>query len=422
MPPDAGGRYGQQYARRRLSFSQCVTQAETPVQQTNGGFVLKEVLKLRSGASIKRITQEQAQAKSYLTREVLAQMHLIPGGEPVAFACDDKVAQLLTHTEADGEDAAACTEAGQGVTFFFHPEQVMEAPPELWYFPDAKSDTMTLPSGSTITRMSIKRAASCGYYTRERLSQMNYKPIEEPVAFTYRPDRSVIWFYDKRTADRVPLPCIRCGKGVRFRKKLCEACYAKELEQMCIEDDIKRNTRYHMSRERVLFFDLELTGFYDHDEILSISIVDGNGKTVMNTLVKPEHTKKWKRTEKVHGITPDMVADAPSLKQLIPQIKDIFENADRLIAYGVSTDYSHIKYIYATAAEREALHDKTRCCANEFVRYIHEHCPDVVHASLVDAMETMGIAWDGIPHTSIADTIACQKVWDALFPHYYQGE
>ena len=68
------------------------------------------------------------------------------------------------------------------------------------------------------------------------------------------------------------------------------------------------------------------------------------------------------------------------------------------------------------------MHDKTRCCANEFVRYIHEHRPDVVHASLVDAMETMGIAWDGIPHTSIADTIACQKVWDALFPHYYQGE
>ena len=54
--------------------------------------------------------------------------------------------------------------------------------------------------------------------------------------------------------------------------------------------------------------------------------------------------------------------------------------------------------------------------------YIHEHRPDVVHASLVDAMETMGIAWEGIPHTSIADTIACQKVWDALFPHYYQGE
>ena len=375
---------------------------------------MKEVLKLRSGATIRRITREQAEAKKYLTREVLAQMHLIPGGEPVAFACDDDAA-ILTAAPEEG----VTPDADSGVVYFFNPEQVMEAPPELWYFPDAKTDTMTLPSGSVISRMSIKRAASCGYYTRERLSQMNYKPVEEPVAFTYRPDKSVIYFYDKRTADRIPLPCIKCGKGIRYRKKLCEACYEKELRQLCIEDDIKRNTHYHMSRERVLFFDLELTGFYDHDEILSISIVDGNGKTVMNTLVKPEHTKKWKRTEKVHGITPDMVADAPLLKELIPEIKEIFENADRLIAYGVSTDYSHIKYIYDTEEEREALHKKVRCCANEFVHYAHTHRPDVQHASLTDAMACLEIDWNGIAHTSMADTIACRDVWERLFPYYY---
>ena len=107
------------------------------------------------------------------------------------------------------------------VMYYFDPETVVGADPELWYFPDARTDTMTLPSGSSINRLSIKRAAACGYYTRERLDQMNYKPVEEPVAFTYRTDKSVIYFYDKRTCDRVPLPCIRCGKGVRFRKKLC---------------------------------------------------------------------------------------------------------------------------------------------------------------------------------------------------------
>ena len=40
-------------------------------------------------------------------------------------------------------------------------------------------------------------------------------------------------------------------------------------------------------------------------------------------------------------------------------------------------------------------------------------------SALTDAMECLGIAWDGIPHSSIADTIACMKVWEALFPHYY---
>ena len=363
---------------------------------------MSNTMKLRSGATIRHLTREQAAAKNYLTRETLVQMHLIPGGEPVAYFCADTAAETPTD-----------------VVFFFHPEHVQEAPPELWYFPEARTDSMTLPSGSVINRLSIKRAAACGYYTRERLEQMNYKPVEEPVAFTYRNDKSVIYFYDKRTCDRVPLPCIRCGKGVRFRKKLCMDCYAKELEQLCIEDDIKRNTHYHMSRERVLFFDLELTGFYDHDEILSISIVDGNGKTIMNTLVKPEHTKKWKRTEKVHGITPDMVADAPLLKELIPEIKEIFAEADNIIAYGVSTDYSHIKYIYETEEEREELHSKVRCCANEFVRYAHTHRPDIQHASLTDAMACLEIDWAGVAHTSMADTFACRDVWERLFPYYY---
>ena len=93
-----------------------------------------------------------------------------------------------------------------------------------------------------------------------------------------------------------------------------------------------------------------------------------------------------------------------------------------IIAYGVSTDYSHIKYIYATEKERKALHSKIRCCANEFVRYIHEHRPDIEHASLTDAMACFGIEWDGVAHTSIADTIGCMKVWERLFPHYSESE
>ena len=175
-----------------------------------------------------------------------------------------------------------------------------------------------------------------------------------------------------------------------------------------------------MDRKRVLFFDLELTGFYDHDEILSITIMNADGEMVMDTLVRPVKKKKWKNTEKIHGITPDMVTDAPTMEELIPSLRRIFDEAENIIAYGVSTDYSHIKYIYSSS-EQEAFHKKIRCCANEFVRYAHEHRPDVQHASLTDAMSCFDIQWDGIAHTSTADTIACMKVWEVLFPNYYEN-
>lgn len=360
---------------------------------------MKETMKLPSGASIPHLTVEQAEGKRYLTREILGKMHLMPKGDPVAYSVD---------------------EGGEPV-YYYDPQRVVEAPPETWYAPNLQfTETRTLEDGTVIGRMSTKRAATCGYYTKERLSQMHYDVVEQPVAYTLRNDKSVIYFYDKATAIRQPLMCVQCGKDIRYRRKLCQSCFEAELAIRRAEGDLHRSEFYHMKRERVLFFDLELTGVYEHDEIISISILDGNGKLIMDTLVKPTHTKKWKKTEKIHGITPEMVADAPYLSELTPQIKEIFENADVLIAYGISTDFGHIKYIYETQKERDRLRRKTRCAANEYVRFIQEHHPELTHASLSDAMACLGVEWDGVAHTSIADTIGCAKVWEKLFPNYYE--
>ena len=325
------------------------------------------------------------------------QMHLSPAGDPVAF---DR------------------TEDGS-IIYYFDPERVTEAPPEQWYYPRAKKEIRSLESGTQIERMSIKRAALCGYYTKERLSQMHYEICEEPVAFTIKGDGSTLYFYDKKTAVRLPLNCVKCGRDVRYKRKLCRSCYEEDLAIRRAEGDIHRAEYHGMDRKRVLFFDLELTGVYTHDEIISISIVDGTGKLVMNTLVKPTHTSKWKKTEKIHGITPEMVKDSPTLEQITPEIKRIFANADNIIAYGVSTDYSHIRHIYETDEEKLELKSKIRCCAFEYVRYMHENHPELVHASLTDAMACFEIEWEGVAHSSIADTYGCRKVWEKLFPNYY---
>ncbi len=359
---------------------------------------MKNEMTLRSGAVIRQIGSHEASERNYLTRQTLSKMHLMPAGEPIAY-----------DIAPDGH-----------IIYYFAPDRVVEAPPETWYFPTARHDTMTLDSGSVIERMSVKNAATRGYYTEERLLRMHYEVVEEPVAYTVKSDKSIMYFFDKRTAKRLPLNCTKCGKDIRYKKKLCRACYEKEMEVRRIEGDAHRSAYYGMEREKVLFFDLELTGFYDHDEILSVTIVDATGKLIMDTLVRPIKKKKWKNTEKIHGITPEMVAAAPTMAELEPKIKEIFDNAENIIAYGVSTDYSHIKYIYREGAERDAFHEKIRCCANEYVRYITEHRPDLVHASLTDAMSCFEIEWSGVAHSSTADTIACMKVWEVLFPNYYK--
>lgn len=359
---------------------------------------MKTNLKLRSGVVIPCIDESTAAAKRYLSRNELNMLHLMPSGDPVAFS--------------NNEDGS--------IKCYFDSDHIVEAPPELWYTEDNKKvETFVLSSGTSVPRMNTRKAASRGFYTREKLTQMNYEAVEEPVAYTMR-DGEQVFFYDKHTASRLPLMCVKCGKDVRFQRKLCRACFEEDMIVRRAQGDEHRNAEYFMDPKRVLFFDLELTGFYDHDEIISISILNGCNELVMNTFVKPVHTKKWKRTEKIHGITPEMVQNSPTLEELIPELKNLFAEADAIIAYGVSTDFSHIKRIYETEAEQDALHEKICCCANEFVRYIHEHHPDVVHASLTDAMECLQIEWDGIPHSSIADTYACKKVWERLFPNYYR--
>ncbi len=359
---------------------------------------MKESVRLRSGAAVTQISLREAQIKGLLDRSTLRMMHLAPSGAPVAYS------QLN-----DGS-----------IKIWFDPEGITEADPDTWYAPDSKRESLTLPSGSVIERTTIRKASAAGFYTEDRIKSMHLQLFEEPVAFTRRSsDKSILYFYDRQTTVRMPLMCVKCGKEVRFRRKLCRTCYEEDLAVRRAEGDAYRGQHFGMDRARVLFFDLELTGFYDHDEIISVSIYNGFGEKLMDTLVKPVHTKKWKRTEKIHGITPAMVADSPTLEQLTPEIKRLFAGADNIIAYGVSTDYSHIKYIYGTEEERQELKTKIRDCAQEFVRYIQEHRPDVVHASLTDAMACFGIEWDGVAHTSIADTIGCLKVWDRLFPNYY---
>ena len=271
-------------------------------------------------------------------------------------------------------------------------------------------------------RVSARGAAAEGLFSAEVLRQMYYEPTGEPVAYYLRKSGERVDLFSRAACRRLPLPCTKCGKGVRYRAKLCEKCYRRELSERRRVGDARRGTYYGKSRDRVLFFDLEMTGVYDHDEVLSVSIIDGYGNTVLHTLTRPERKKRWKRTEKIHGITPDMVKDAPTLGEIAPRLCKIFGDADQLVAFGTSTDYSQLRRIYKTRSDQGRLRAKMLDLAAEFSRYVHEHEIGLSHLSLSDAMAHFGLEWTGTAHSSLADTDACRRVFEKIFPHYFESE
>ena len=118
----------------------------------------------------------------------------------------------------------------------------------------------------------------------------------------------------------------------------------------------------------LIVVDLETTGVdKDRDEILQISLTDGQKNVLLDTYCKPDNIQEWKEAEAIHGITPKMVQDKPSFHAFAPKAQEILSSADRILSYnGVEFDLPILQRYGIT-------YDKTKCfdLYTEVLRYYH---------------------------------------------------
>lgn len=152
------------------------------------------------------------------------------------------------------------------------------------------------------------------------------------------------------------------------------------------------------------------------DEILSISIIDGNGKVLLDTLIKPEYHSKWTEAEKINHISPEIVKDKPTIKELRPILLSTFINCKLLVAYNMAFD---IKFLLPALGidDIEYLDFDTKCCMLKFAKVYGEYSEyfgNYKWQSLSTAMEYYNLEWQGLAHNSLADTYACRDIWYAM--------
>lgn len=97
-------------------------------------------------------------------------------------------------------------------------------------------------------------------------------------------------------------------------------------------------------RETVIL-DTETTGLADDDQIVELSIIDMQGRTLLDTLVKPTvpiHPK----AQAVHGIRHADVLKAPSLPELASKLDTILRDR-RVITYNARFDGRLLEQTYA---------------------------------------------------------------------------
>ncbi len=101
--------------------------------------------------------------------------------------------------------------------------------------------------------------------------------------------------------------------------------------------------------DKIIFFDTETTGKDLNDEILSLAIVDQDGKVLFNELIRPSRKKKWPEAARVNymilyrPITPDMVKNRPTFRFFRKQVQDIFDQADLVVGYNTGFDFAFIE-------------------------------------------------------------------------------
>lgn len=207
------------------------------------------------------------------------------------------------------------------------------------------------------------------------------------------------------------------SKRIAQRKALLKRKEAKKQEELQLfkkeitQNIIKKTFSVPYKSEIIydeIVIDTETTGLnpYD-DELLQVSIIDGQGNTLFNSYIKPLYTDNWNKAMAVNHITPETVATAPNILEVKQEISRIINSAHTIIGYNVDFDLGFLSnigiknenaaivdvmenfaYIYGEWSEQYGCHKWQRLtkCAEY---YGYDWGTDIAHDSLADCKATL---------------------------------
>lgn len=141
--------------------------------------------------------------------------------------------------------------------------------------------------------------------------------------------------------------CVRCGQPHRYStKRGWKSAYfwPPALCDRCDDHDNAVAWARDLLAGEFLILDTETTGLTaGHDEIVQIAVINQAGKTLLNTLVLPQHPGRLMESSAmdVHGITPESLLGAPGWPEVYAKLIEIVAGK-KVVIYNAAFDEAMI--------------------------------------------------------------------------------
>lgn len=123
--------------------------------------------------------------------------------------------------------------------------------------------------------------------------------------------------------------------------------------------------------DETLSIHIETTGVTRSAEVLKISVCDLNRFVYLDTFVKPQYAKRWNEAERIHHISPAMVANAPVRAEVASQVRDLMESATKIISFNPPYDKRMIEQSFGVVIPKEKFFDVKKAFEIDFPESKH---------------------------------------------------